>query len=178
MLRICLRTELNLVFGRFKGGSSISLPAGDYVYVGSAMSRCPNHEALAHRLIRHACRSDGKRSQEILPKLVTELTREGLLSPARRATKRKNVFWHIDFLLDTLVAELHSIIALRSGIKLEAIISNFLSDLSATTIIKKGLGASDSKNGTHLLRVTDATEDWWHDLSSQLEDLIKQSRIG
>ena len=42
VLRICLKEDTTLQFGRFKKGKLISMPAGDYTYVGSALSekRC------------------------------------------------------------------------------------------------------------------------------------------
>ena len=38
LLRIHLKENTTLKFGRFKKGKLISLPAGDYVYIGSALS--------------------------------------------------------------------------------------------------------------------------------------------
>ena len=38
VLRIRLKADTTLQFGRFKKGKRISLSAGDYVYVGSALS--------------------------------------------------------------------------------------------------------------------------------------------
>ena len=38
ILRIHLKEDTSLQFGRFKKGKLISLPAGDYAYVGSALS--------------------------------------------------------------------------------------------------------------------------------------------
>ena len=59
VLRIHLKENTTLQFGRFKKGKLISLPAGDYAYVGSALSE-KGATSLARRLIRHATRSGNK----------------------------------------------------------------------------------------------------------------------
>lgn len=59
VLRIRLKEDTELKFGRFKKGKLISLPAGDYTYVGSALSE-KGATSLARRLVRHATRSGDK----------------------------------------------------------------------------------------------------------------------
>ena len=59
ILRIRLKENTTLKFGKFKKGKLISLPAGDYVYIGSALSQ-KGSTSLARRLIRHATRSNHK----------------------------------------------------------------------------------------------------------------------
>ena len=55
VLRIRLREDKALQFGRFKKGKLISLPAGDYAYVGSALSEKGRHFfGQAARPARHA----------------------------------------------------------------------------------------------------------------------------
>ena len=52
LLRIHLAEDTEIRFGRFKKGKPISLPAGDYLYVGSALAE-KGATSLARRLVRH-----------------------------------------------------------------------------------------------------------------------------
>ena len=50
VLHVRLAAPRAVVFGRFRGGQPIAVPAGDIFYVGSALG------GLAARLLRHATR--------------------------------------------------------------------------------------------------------------------------
>lgn len=163
LLRIEVETDLRLAFGRFKGGKEIALPAGTYVYVGSAMSaRGPS--SLARRLLRHAGRSSGRPPHAI---------REALIETFRAADTGggKSLHWNIDHLLDREEAEITGVIVVRSAQRLEGVIAELLADDPCTYIIEKGLGANDSPGSTHLLGVhCDAA--WWAKLAVRLESLL------
>ena len=77
VLRIRLKENTTLQFGRFKKGKLISLPIGDYIYVGSALSE-KGATSLARRLIRHATRSGDKPPHVIREKMMNQFAECGL----------------------------------------------------------------------------------------------------
>lgn len=72
LLRIALPADLALAFGRFRRGSPISLPSGEYIYVGSAMGR--HGWPLAARLLRHATRSGDRPPHALRAALVAHFS--------------------------------------------------------------------------------------------------------
>jgi Uri superfamily endonuclease len=84
----------------------------------------------------------------------------------------KHLHWHIDYLLEKLEVELTHAIALRSSIRLETAVADWLIQDPATFIIAPGLGAGDNPGSTHLLGVK-ADETWWAKLLSYLDSLGK-----
>ena len=118
VLRIRLKENTTLQFGRFKKGKLISLPAGDYTYVGSALSE-KGSASLARRLIRHATRSGDKPPHAIRKDMIDRFA-ECSLGPRDPLPKSgKTLFWNVDFLLDLQVAEIVNILAIRSPERLE-----------------------------------------------------------
>lgn len=159
ILRIRLKVDTTLQFGRFKKGKLISLPVGDYTYVGSALSE-KGATSLARRLIRHATRS-GDKSPHAIREIMIDRFAEGSLGPRDLLPKNgKKLFWNIDFLLDLQSAEIVDIIVIRSPERLEHTIAGLLENDADTQIIEKGLGANDAPRSTHLLRAN-ADEAWW-----------------
>ena len=159
VLRIRLRENTTLQFGRFKKGKLISLPAGDYTYVGSALSE-KGATSLARRLVRHATRSGDKSPHAIREKMINRFAECGLGPQNPLPKSGKTLFWNVDFLLDLQSAEIVNLIAIRSPERLEHIIAGLLEHDADTEIIEKGLGANDAPRSTHLLR-TNADETWW-----------------
>jgi len=152
VLRIHLNADTSLRFGRFKRGKLISLPAGEYAYVGSALSE-KGSTSLARRLIRHATRSGGKPPHIIREKMIHQFTECGLGSGNLLLRQGKTLHWNVDFLLDLQSAEIVNIFAIRSAERLENRISEWLERDSRTDIIEQGLGANDTPGATHLLRL-------------------------
>lgn len=152
VLRIRLKEDTALRFGRFKQGKRMSLPAGDYAYVGSALAQ-KGATSLARRLIRHATRSGDKPPHAIRQEMMNRFVECGL-GPCNLLPKyRKTLHWHIDFLLDLQSAEIVSLIAIRSPERLENRIAKRLARDPQTQIIEPGLGANDAPGDTHLLRL-------------------------
>ena len=170
VLRIRLRRALALVFGRFKGGKAISLPAGEYLYVGSALGR-RGATALARRLVRHATRSGDKPPHKIRERLIARFTAIGLGSGDLLPKREKRLHWHVDYLLVQPSADLTHVIAIRSNVRLEPMIGRVLEEDPCTSIVEKGLGASDVHGNTHLLRVL-GDEGWWRSLPERLQRLL------
>ena len=163
LLRVGVAEALNLSFGRFKGGKPIPLPAGEYLYIGSARAA----GGIASRLVRHATRSGDKpphRIRERLAEACASLgTGRGRLSPMTG----KKLFWNVDHLLDQERAEILNVVIIRTPARLETKLARLLEDNPCTRIVERGLGANDIPGTTHLLRVI-AGEDWWRSLPSKL----------
>lgn len=151
ILRIRLKENMTLQFGRFKKGRRISLPAGDYTYVGSALSE-KGATSLARRLVRHATRSSDKPPHTIREKMIHQFTECGLGNGNLLPRHGKTLHWNVDFLLDLQSAEIVNIIAIRSPERLENRIAKWLEGNPQTDIIEPGLGANDAPGATHLLR--------------------------
>ncbi len=159
LLRLALSAPLPVAFGRFAGGRVFVLPAGDYLYVGSAMGKW-GATALAGRLLRHATRSGDQPAQAIREALFAEL-QQASMHPKRPTHKRCH--WHIDYLLDQADVTLCQIYALRTATPIEAQLARWLMAEAVTTTVVPGLGASDDRGATHLLSVTAPTA-WWQAL--------------
>jgi Uri superfamily endonuclease len=135
----------------------IHLAAGDYAYVGSALST-KGAASLGLRLIRHATRSGDRPPHRIRSEMTTFFKTIGLIkeSPPERP---KRLHWNVDHLLDQMSAEIVNIFAIRSDKKLEAELGRFLVEDLHTIVFEKGLGANDVPGNTHLVRV-EADEIW------------------
>ena len=167
ILRIRLKEDTELQFGRFKKGKLISLPAGDYTYVGSALSE-KGATSLARRLVRHATRSSDKPPHAIREEMVKQFLECGLGPPDPLPKSGKKLFWNIDFLLDLELTEIINIIAIRSPERLEYTIAEFLEHNADTQIIEKSLGANDAPRNTHVLRVN-ADDTWWTSIADNMQ---------
>lgn len=152
VLRIRLSKNTNLKFGGFKKGKLISLPAGHYTYVGSALSE-KGSTSLARRLMRHATRISPKPHHRIRDEMLLQFQDCGLGPPNPLPKNGKKLYWNIDYLLDLEIAEIINVIAIRSDQRLESIIGRYLENSKDTQIIEKGLGANDSPNNTYILHV-------------------------
>ena len=167
ILRIRLNMATDLQFGRFKKGKLISLPVGDYTYVGSALSE-KGATSLARRLVRHATRSGDKPPHTIREEMVRQFRICGLGPPDPLPKSGKKLFWNIDFMLDLEIAEIVNIIAIRSRERLESTIAQFLEHNAETQIIEKGLGANDSPRNTHVLHVN-VDDMWWLSIADNIQ---------
>ena len=172
ILRIRLKEDTRLRFGRFKKGKLISLPAGEYAYVGSALAE-KGATTLARRLVRHATRSGDQPAHPIREAMLSQFAEcdlgEGNLLPRRG----KTLHWNVDFLLDLPSAELVGISAIRSHERLENRLAKQLEEDPHTGVIERGLGANDVPGNTHLLHVC-AAEAWW----ASLPDLLASMAVG
>lgn len=168
VLRIRLKENTTLQFGRFKKGKLISLPAGDYTYVGSALSE-KGSTSLARRLVRHATRSGDKPPHIIREDMINRFAECGLGPRDPLPKSGKTLFWNIDFLLNLQVAEIVSILAIRSPERLEHPIAVLLEQDTETQIIEKGLGANDAPRNTHILRAN-ADEAWWASFADRIQE--------
>lgn len=165
ILRIRLAEKLSLRFGRFKKGKPITLPAGEYAYIGSALST-KGSTSLALRLVRHGTRSGDKPSHQIRGQMVEYFRKIGLGNKNPLPKHGKKLHWNVDYLLDQPSAEIISVFIIRSDRKLEAELSQFLEN--DTSVFEKGLGANDIPGATHILRVK-ADKTWWEDLANRLK---------
>ena len=166
ILRIRLKKDTALRFGRFKRGKLIALPAGEYAYVGSALSE-KGATMLARRLVRHATRSGDQNPHRIRETMLRQFAECGLGDGNLLPQRGKTLHWNVDFLLDLPSAELMGISAIRSRKRLEDRLAKQLEEDPHTGVIERGLGANDVPGNTHLLHVN-ATEAWWASLPTLL----------
>ena len=171
ILRIRLKADTALQFGRFKKGKLISLPAGEYAYVGSALAE-KGATSLARRLVRHATRSGDKRPHSIREKMMRRFAECGLGNGDLLPKHGKTLHWNIDFLLDLQSAEIVSLVAIRLPERLESRLAKWLERDSHTWIIERGLGTNDVPGNTHLLHVR-AEGAWWASLTVQLANITE-----
>ncbi|HMT22565.1 MAG TPA: DUF123 domain-containing protein, partial [Promineifilum sp.] len=152
VLWMSVNEALRLSFGRFRGGLPVTVAAGQYAYVGSAMGRS-GVTAPAGRLLRHATRSPGKPPHAIRDALAAAL---GVMGATPRPPATKRLHWHIDYLLDEMAVELTSITVVHTGRRVESELARRLVALPGVEPLLPGLGAADAPGETHLLRVEDA----------------------
>jgi Uri superfamily endonuclease len=165
LLHARLARRWTFVFGRYRRGIPVSLAAGDYLYVGSALAR-RGSSTLARRLLRHATRTGGRPPHALRSHLLAELQAAG--SPGLQPPQIKTLRWHIDYLLDVEVVSLAAIYVLGDGAAVERTIAAHLVADPQVWAPAPGLGAGDDWGGTHLLGVQgDAV--WWQELSAWLE---------
>ena len=169
ILRICLKKDTTLRFGRFKKGKLISLPAGEYAYVGSALAE-KGATTLARRLVRHATRSGDQGPHRIRETMLHRFAECGLGNGNLLPQRGKTLHWNVDFLLELEAAELVGVSAIRSRKRLEGRLAKQLEEDPHTGIIERGLGANDVPGNTHLLHVS-ATEGWWASLPDLLASM-------
>jgi Uri superfamily endonuclease len=162
LLRIAVAEPLSVVFGRFRAGQPLTLPEGDYLYVGSAMAETGS-SSLARRLVRHATRSGDLPPHPLRAELIAHFSSAGLGSGDLRPRHGKSLFWHIDYLLDRPEASLTHVLAIRSRRRLEARLAGLLQARPETGVLATGLGASDATQITHLFTVQPAPA-WWPNL--------------
>lgn len=173
ILRIHLKENATLKFGRFKKGKRISLPIGDYVYIGSALSE-KGATSLARRLIRHATRTGDKRPHSIRKEMINRFIECGLGPRDLLPKHGKTLHWNIDFLLDLQSAELVNIFAIRSPERLENRLAKRLEQDPHTEIIERGLGANDAPGNTHLLRIREDRM-WWASLTDKVKRVLREN---
>lgn len=173
ILRIHLKKNTTLKFGRFKKGKLISLPIGDYVYIGSALSE-KGATSLARRLIRHATRSGDKLPHPIREKMINRFIECGLGPRDLLPKHGKTLHWNVDFLLDLPSAELINIFAIRSAERLENRLAKRLEQDPHTEIIEPGLGANDAPGATHLLHIRE-DKSWWASLTDKVKSVLKET---
>lgn len=156
ILLIRLSCSVKLAFGRFQFGRLITFTGGEYLYIGSALGKEESTGSpLARRVIRHASRSEEKKPHKIRPALLQLFSGDDFASSSNRAPSTKKLRWHIDYLLDLPEAEITHIVIMRSPLKLEDKLSELLESSNATSIVATHLGAGDTRNSTHLLKITD-----------------------
>ncbi len=171
VLRICVCADLQVRFGRYAGGAPIDVPAGAYAYVGSALAS-RGSTALAPRLLRHATRSGRRPPHAIRAELLRACVAAGL--PISAPPRHKKLFWNIDYLLDDLSAEIIGVLAVRALHNLEANLARALLALPGVAPLAPRLGAHDSHEVAHLVRIP-AHVGWWHVAAARLCDETLQA---
>jgi Uri superfamily endonuclease len=153
ILIIKLAAPVELAFGRFRKGKPLSLPEGDYLYIGSALGGRHRQAPLASRLIRHASRSGGKKPHAVRDAVACLFPDYDGKLKKRNGMPEKKLRWHIDYLLDLEEAEIDHIIIIRCPGRLELHLCRLLASLEEITVPAPRLGAQDTTDSTHLLRL-------------------------
>lgn len=170
ILRLAVDEPLSLAFGRFRGGEPLTLPAGIYLYVGSAMAE-KGASSLAHRLVRHATRSELDLPHPIRAEMIDRFQALRLASGDPRPQRKKSLFWHVDYLLDQPSVRLTHVLVVRARDRLETALADLLQTQPYTMLPFEGLGASDVPHGTHLFLVRPTTG-WWCQLQTNVRGMI------
>ncbi len=166
ILRIQVEESLEIPFGRFKRSKLISIPTGEYLYIGSAM------KGLGPRLVRHASRSGGKPPHTIRTRMANLFPALELVKGSFVPPKSKTLYWNVDYLLDQETVHLVHVFIIGTATQLEAALGQFLEKQPVTSVIEKGLGANDIPGNTNLLRVN-ADDIWWHSLKDRLDKFLQ-----
>lgn len=169
VLRLAVALPLLVRFGRFQGGNAIAVPAGEVLYVGSAMAQ-RGSTTLARRLLRHASRSGERPPQALRGEMLQRFLAAGLGPAHLGPPAEKRPLWHIDFLVDQEEVTLQQVFVVRSPVPMEEAIADMLAADPATTLIAPGLGAQDRRGAAHL-RAVQADEAWWAALPPRLQAL-------
>jgi Uri superfamily endonuclease len=151
LLWLTVAAPVAVVFGRFQGGQPVLVPAGNALYVGSAMG------GLAARLLRHATRCAGP-PQPIRAAMLAEFPALGLTNGRCHPPSGKKLHWHIDYLVEETAVTLTHVLLIRRPQRLEETLAHCLAAQPQTFLIAPGLGASDAhRGGAHLLGVNEGS---------------------
>jgi len=164
LLHIALDQDIMVKFGQFQGGEPVALAAGSYLYVGSALGKSGS-SSLGNRLQRHLLRTGMKPDHQLSSVFRLYASNIGLHYVDNPSPK--TLFWNIDYLVDLQQAEVSRILFDRSGQNLESAWTEFIIKQDYSEIIRKGLGAHDSDDKTHLF-FTSMSNDQWNELILQL----------
>ncbi|MDE0020121.1 MAG: DUF123 domain-containing protein [Candidatus Poribacteria bacterium] len=170
LLRIRVRESFTMPYGRFKKAKPIHTPAGEYLYIGSALGS-KGGAPLARRLVRHAART-GELPPHPIQQTFLQFFRsiqlgEGNLLPRNG----KRLHWNVDHLLDRAEAELIGAVILRTRAKIERELGQLILNDPCASIIEKGIGANDIPGNTHLVKI-EAEEAWWRQLPVKTAPLL------
>jgi Uri superfamily endonuclease len=155
ILMIKLAAPVELAFGRFRKGKPLSLPEGDYLYIGSALGGRHRHNPLPSRLFRHASRSGGKKPHAVRDAVTGMFPDYACQLKKRTCLPEKKLRWHIDYLLDLEEAEIGHIVIIRYPGRLEWNLCQLLASLEEVSVPAPRLGAQDTPDSTHLLKLKD-----------------------
>jgi Uri superfamily endonuclease len=175
VLRIQANESLVLEVGRFQQGKPLFFPAGEYLYIGSALA-AKGATSLAGRLLRHASRGKQQPPHSIQVAMLSVFTASGLGSGLVLPSS-KRCFWHVDYLLDQPAVDLRQVFVLRTDQPLERALAHRLAADENMFVVAKGLGARDHPGGTHLLGVKEPA-DWWPALPERLNTFLLENGGG
>jgi Uri superfamily endonuclease len=156
ILVITVIETLSIVFGRFRNGMPLSVPAGKYLYIGTALGSGTKASPLASRLLRHTARSAGKPVHPVRKDLLDFFALRNPECNARKHSHQdqKKLHWHVDYLLDRQETSITGIVMILSPLRIEQRLAELIGSMPEVSIIAERLGAQDASKGTHLLRIS------------------------
>ncbi len=169
LLRIRVRSPLNIRLGKFRGGKRILFLPGDYAYVGSALAK-RGATCLARRLVRHATRTNEQTPHPIQTLMQKMFVQKGMGHGDLRPSNGKRFHWHVDYLLDQASTDLVAAYVIRSPLPIEAELGRLLAADPGTAFVEPGMGASDIPGNTNLLAVRN--QNWWRSLPEKVETIL------
>ncbi|MEI8102809.1 MAG: DUF123 domain-containing protein [Chlorobium sp.] len=172
ILIINLAAPSRIAFGKFQQGALFTIPAGDYLYIGSALGNGVSGSPLARRVLRHTTRAHSQPNHKIREPLCTHLIDNKITEKSESPRSRKKLRWHIDYLLDLPEAEITHIVLIRSPLSIEQKLAELVEQLDETSLIAPRLGAQDSKKSTHILKTTNVKQ-LLDTLDIAIPDMIK-----
>lgn len=175
LLRMHVKREMMVRFGRFQGGRPVLVPKGEVVYVGSAMAQ-QGSMTLARRLLRHATRCDVGNPQPVREAMLALFEDAGMGPSPLKPPVSKKLFWNIDFLLEEVDVDLSHVVVIRATVRLEDELASFLEREPGSIVLAKGLGAHDRSGDTHLYMMREIAA-WWQDLPVHLERVLEYAEI-
>lgn len=162
LLRIEVSTALCVRFGRFANGDAVALLPGAYLYIGSAQGK--HGVPLLNRVTRHLVRTPPRPPQPCWEEWSAFLAEQ---NASLQPPSPKRLHWHIDFLLDEPEAQVQQIILIPSPHPIERPLAQYIENLACTELPAVGLGASDHRGHTHLVRRPGTQAEW----AALLDDL-------
>lgn len=175
LLRMRVDNSFWVTFGCFNRGRRTYIDSGVYLYLGSAVG-FHGSASLPYRVMRHTLRSGNRTPHKIRKALFKYFIENNLVDDGIEKFVSKRVHWHVDYLLDQVETELTNVLLLCSRSRVERLVYDLICEKDELEIIERGLGASDSRNLTHLWRLNE-TDLFWRLLIRELEDFFAQGYV-
>ena len=102
--------------------------------------------------------------------LFRDMKQAGLINGRFQPPAQKKLHWHIDYLLNESAVSLSHVMLIRSQVRLEGKLGQWLLAQPETAVLLPGLGASDVKGHSHLLRIEKDSERLWRRLQEVCTD--------
>ncbi len=149
LLKIEVTAALAVSFGRFAQGRPVCVAPGSYLYIGSARSNNDLAAPLLARVTRHLQRTPPRPPQRLWAEWQVFVAQH---QAHTRTPPPKRLHWHIDFLLDKRSAHVVQIVLIPAAQPMERWLAESMEALDCTAPLAPGLGASDHRGHTHLMR--------------------------
>lgn len=159
LLIITVTQPCAVVFGRYQAGQPVVVQSGQLLYIGSARGS-GDHPRMAQRILRHLTRTGDAPPHALRAQAAAHFRQSCPVTPPRR----KQLRWHIDYLLDRPEATVSAIWLARGDTINETSLYTRLHATGLVAPVAYRLGASDHPQATHLL--------YWHESIQALQSTL------